>query len=81
MIWPDRYRFHARGIEHIGARALPPHARAARRQVPPERLLVHKLGDGWGPLCADLGVPEPEVPYPSSNSSESFQAEFSHLIK
>jgi hypothetical protein len=54
---------------------------AVKAKVPPERLLVHKLGDGWGPLCAHLGVPEPEVPYPSSNSSESFQAEFSHLLK
>lgn len=54
---------------------------AVKAQVPPERLLVHKLGDGWEPLCHHLQVPVPEVPYPSSNSSESFQAEFSQLME
>jgi hypothetical protein len=53
---------------------------AVREQVPPERLLVHKLGDDWEPLCAHLGVPVPDVPYPSRNNSELFQTEFSHLF-
>jgi hypothetical protein len=42
--------------------------------VPPERLLVHRLGDGWAPLCAHLGVPVPGVPYPKRNSAADFQA-------
>lgn len=54
---------------------------AVQARVPPERLLVHKLGDGWEPLCAHLGVPVPETPYPSSNSASSFQEEFAHMIK
>jgi Sulfotransferase domain len=41
--------------------------------VPPERLLVHKLGDGWEPLCAHLGVPVPDEPYPSRNTTASFR--------
>jgi len=44
-------------------------------EVPPGRLLVHRLGDGWGPLCAHLGVPVPEEPYPTANSTASFQKE------
>jgi hypothetical protein len=47
--------------------------------VPAERLLVHRLGDGWEPLCAHLGVPVPEVPYPSRNAKDAFAAE--HLAK
>jgi len=31
--------------------------------------LVHCLGDGWEPLCAHLGVPVPDQPYPQSNST------------
>lgn len=54
---------------------------AVKAQVPPERLLVHTLGDGWEPLCAHLGVPVPEVPYPSSNNSAAFQTEFAHIMK
>jgi hypothetical protein len=43
-------------------------------EVPPERLLVHRLGDGWEPLCAHLGVPVPEAPYPSRNAKDTFAA-------
>ncbi len=50
------------------------HVAAVKATVPPDRLLVHKLGDGWAPLCAHLGVPVPEVPYPQRNSSAAFQA-------
>jgi hypothetical protein len=39
-------------------------------EVPPERLLVYTPGDGWEPLCAFLGVPVPEAPYPRVNSRE-----------
>ena len=42
--------------------------------VPPERLLVFRAKDGWGPLCAFLGLPVPEVAYPRVNSSEEIQA-------
>ena len=41
--------------------------------VPPERLLVHQLGDGWEPLCRHLGVPVPDQSYPSRNSTADFQ--------
>lgn len=45
-------------------------------EVPPGRLLVHRLGDGWGPLCAHLGVPVPDQPYPRGNTTTDFNAEF-----
>ncbi|OSX81166.1 hypothetical protein BU14_0025s0047 [Porphyra umbilicalis] len=35
--------------------------------IPPERLLVYHLGDGWAPLCDFLGLPVPSVPYPHQN--------------
>jgi hypothetical protein len=46
--------------------------KAVMATVPPERLLVYNLGDGWGPLCAHLGVPAPDQPYPNRNNAESF---------
>jgi hypothetical protein len=49
---------------------------AVKKHVPAERLLVHRLGDGWRPLCAHLGVPVPDIPYPNKNSSSAFQNEF-----
>jgi hypothetical protein len=45
--------------------------------VPAERLLVHRLGDGWEPLCAHLGVPVPAQPYPQRNNTAELQARVS----
>ncbi|MXO61372.1 hypothetical protein GRI89_17660 [Altererythrobacter salegens] len=39
-------------------------------EVPAERLLVYKAGDGWEPLCDFLGVSVPPEPYPRVNSRE-----------
>lgn len=50
------------------------HVEAVLAEVPPGRLLVHRLGDGWPALCAHLGVPVPEVPYPHGNTAQEFQA-------
>lgn len=47
--------------------------------VPAERLLVYTAGDGWGPLCAFLAVPEPDAPYPRTNSTSEFQAMTAHV--
>jgi hypothetical protein len=40
--------------------------------VPADRLLVHKLGDGWPPLCAHLGAPVPDATYPRRNAPDQF---------
>jgi hypothetical protein len=39
-------------------------------EVPADKLLVYRAGDGWEPLCAFLGVPVPPEPYPRANSRE-----------
>lgn len=46
---------------------------AVKAKVPAERLLVFGLGDGWEPLCAHLGVPVPDVPFPNRNNKAEFQ--------
>ncbi|BCG95537.1 sulfotransferase family protein [Mesorhizobium sp. 131-2-1] len=50
---------------------------AVMATVPRERLLVHRLGDGWEPLCAHLGVPVPDEAYPNRNNTKEFRAAFS----
>ncbi len=39
--------------------------------VPPDRLLVFDVRDGWGPLCAFLDVPVPSHAFPRVNDRES----------
>ena len=50
------YDGHTRRVERLAA--------ASGRE-----LLVYEPGMGWGPLCAFLGVPVPESPYPHLNST------------
>ena len=50
------------------------HEAAVKQEIPAERLLVHSPKDGWGPLCAFLGVPVPEGDYPRSNHRDEFFA-------
>jgi len=49
------------------------HVKAVMETVPPGRLLIHRLGDGWEPLCAFLKVAVPSEPYPSANSADAFK--------
>ena len=44
----------------------------ARATVPQERLIEFDARDGWAPLCAALGVPVPDEPYPRVNTTEEF---------
>jgi len=46
---------------------------AVRREVPKDKLLVFDAPEGWGPLCAFLGVPVPETAYPLTNTTEEFR--------
>ena len=39
--------------------------------VPEERLVFFDVRDGWGPLCAALGMGVPDVPFPRVNDAEA----------
>lgn len=54
------------------AQAFLAHEAAVKAEIPASRLLVHRAEDGWEPLCAFLGAPIPETPYPYTNSDEDF---------
>ncbi len=41
--------------------------------VAPERLIEWRPADGWQPLCAALGVPVPEEPFPRTNDAAGFR--------
>ena len=49
--------------------------------VPPERLLVFQVTEGWAPLCRFLGVPEPSEPFPNLNSRPAIKQTIRNLIR
>ena len=57
------------------------HNAEVQRVIPPERLLVYEVAQGWGPLCAFLGAPEPAGPMPKVNSTEEFVGRIAQLPK
>ncbi len=44
------------------------HIEEVKTLVPPERLLIFDVRQGWQPLCEFLDVPVPDRPFPHSNS-------------
>jgi hypothetical protein len=43
-----------------------------QRNIPPDRLLVWGVGDGWEPLCRFLEVDVPDKPFPRLNDSKMY---------
>ncbi len=49
------------------------HIDEVKRQVPAEKLLLYDVKEGWGPLCAFLGVEVPAGrPFPHDNDRANF---------
>lgn len=49
------------------------HNALVKATIPADRLLVFEAKQGWEPLCAFLGVPVPEGPYPNVNDTAEFK--------
>jgi hypothetical protein len=51
------------------------HNADVKKNVPPERLLVYDIRQGWEPLCQFLDVPVPQgTPFPHLNDTAAFLA-------
>lgn len=59
--------------EHAAKAAFLAHNDRVRATAPAHRLVEYHPGDGWGPLCEALGVPEPAEPYPHVNTTDDFR--------
>ncbi len=75
VIWAGTFSGRFEDREHaIGV--FERHNEEVRERVPPEKLLVYSVKQGWGPLCGFLGVEEPAgVPFPHLNDTQSFLEE------
>ena len=73
MFWSEQGTFAAghetpeRMMEQFEA-----HNELVKASVPPDRLLVWSVTEGWEPLCDFLEVPVPTAPLPHVNDRETF---------
>jgi hypothetical protein len=63
--WPDEAATKA---------AYERHNAEVRAETAPSRLFEWQPHDGWGPLCAALGQPVPDEPFPVTNTTAEFRA-------
>ena len=72
LIWEDTFdgRFEDRDYAKS---VFERHNAEVQRRVPPEKLLVYEVKDGWEPLCDFLGVEVPEGPFPRLNDTASMR--------
>ena len=79
LVWKDT--FHGRFEDRDYAmEVFERHNEAVRRRVPPERLLVFDVREGWAPLCAFLGVEAPDDPFPCLNESREMRRRLLGLV-
>ena len=70
-IFKNTFRWQAFNKEKAIA-AYHQHNAEVQKVVPPAQLLVYRVKDGWEPLCAFLGVPVPNTPFPNTNKVAHF---------
>ena len=76
LIWQDT--FHDRFSDKAYAISVfNEHIAEVKRTVPPEKLLVFEVKEGWEPLCRFLEVPVPDKPFPRLNDSAAFRRQAS----
>ncbi|MQY07457.1 sulfotransferase family protein [Actinomadura macrotermitis] len=63
------------------AKAFERHTEEVRAGVDPSRLLVFEVAQGWEPLCAFLGVPVPDEPFPRVNDTAQFQEQAKAMMR
>lgn len=52
------------------------HIARVKEALPPERLLVYEIVEGWAPLCRFLERPVPNAPFPRVNATAEFRQRF-----
>lgn len=73
LVWQERGTFaagHEQPQQLIDAMLR--HNEEVQCNIPPERLLVWSVEDGWEPLCRFLELPVPDLPLPHVNDRTEF---------
>ena len=73
LVWNQTFHGKFENRQHA-MEVFEQHNEAVKKHVPPERLLVYEVKEGWKTLCEFLGVAIPkEKPFPHLNDTEDFR--------
>ena len=72
MFWSEQGTFPAGHSADALVEGFRAHNEQVKAVVPPDRLLVWDVADGWEPLCEFLDVPVPAEPLPHANDRATF---------
>ena len=73
-------RFTMDVLDPVAAKAAyEAHNQRVRDTIPADRLLEWRPGEGWGPICAALGLPVPDEAFPHANTTEMFNARIADI--
>src|SRR5271166_2908597 len=70
--FPDRAKAIARYESYVAE---------VKAAVPADKLLIFSVDQGWSPLCAFLGVPQPTGDFPNVNDRAAFKQTLGGIIK
>ena len=80
VIWDGVFDGRMDDEAHVTACYLD-HNQRVKQRAPADRLLVFDPAAGWPPLCAFLGCPVPDEPYPKANTTAEFQKRLARQSK
>jgi hypothetical protein len=73
LVWDQTFDGKFQNRQHA-IKVFEQHNEEVKKHVPPERLLVYEVKEGWKPLCEFLGAAIPkEKPFPHLNDTEHFK--------
>jgi hypothetical protein len=72
LVWEGTFEGHFEDRAYV-MEVFKRYNEAVRLRVPPERLLVFDVREGWAPLCDFLGVEVPEQPFPRLNEARQMR--------
>lgn len=79
IVWNDTFDGRFEDRRHA-IETFKRHNEQVRRQVPPERLLVYDVREGWSPLCEFFGVEVPDRPFPHLNDTREMRRRLIGLV-
>ena len=79
IVWEDTFEGRFEDRRHA-IETFRRHNEEVRRRVPPEKLLVYDVKEGWGPLCDFLGVEAPDEPFPHLNDTREMRRRLLGLV-